>query len=238
MQEKILDMLMKEEEITWQSIIYDLIKKEEMDPWNVDISKLSQKYLETIRTLKEMNFFVSGKVILAASLLLKIKSNKLLNENIASFDNYLFQPEEIEQLEDFEDFDTQERLVKPKLTIKTPLARKRKVSINDLVSALEKALEVEKRRKFRYLRASDPEVEIKIPEKKIDIGQKIKDIYRTITEFFSSNKTKLTFTNLVPSDSKEDKITTFLPLLHLENDNKVNLKQEEHFGEIEIFLNK
>ena len=58
---------------------------------------------------------------------------------------------EQEELENPEDFiqETQERLINPKLTIKTPQARKRKVSVNDLVFALERALEVEQRRKIR-----------------------------------------------------------------------------------------
>ena len=51
-----------------------------------------------------------------------------------------------------------------------------------------------------------------------------------------NKKDKLTFTKLLNSDSKEDKIYTFIPLLHLETDKKVNLDQKQHFGEIEIFL--
>jgi len=47
-------------------------------------------------------------------------------------------------------------------------------------------------------------------------------------------KETLTFTKLVPSEKKEDKIYTFIPLLHLDNQEKVNLMQKEHFGEIEI----
>lgn len=41
----------------------------------------------------------------------------------------------------------------------------------------------------------------------------------------------------MPSQKKEDKIFTFIPLLHLTNQRKVNLEQKEHFGEIEIMLN-
>ena len=47
--EKILNIILKENEITWQTIIYDLINSEQMDPWNVDISLLTQKYIEMIR---------------------------------------------------------------------------------------------------------------------------------------------------------------------------------------------
>ena len=44
MQEQIYDMLLKESEVTWQDIIYDLIKKEQMDPWDVDISKIKLNF--------------------------------------------------------------------------------------------------------------------------------------------------------------------------------------------------
>ena len=37
MQDKILEMLMQKDEITWQTILLDIIKTGEMDPWDVDI---------------------------------------------------------------------------------------------------------------------------------------------------------------------------------------------------------
>ena len=76
MQDRILEMLMHDDEITWQTIIYDLVKSEEMNPWDIDISKLSAKYLDTIKKMKQTNLFISGKVVLASAILLKIKSDK------------------------------------------------------------------------------------------------------------------------------------------------------------------
>jgi segregation and condensation protein A len=228
-------MLLKKDEITWQDLIYDLVKSEKMDPWNIDVSQLSKKYLETLKQLQETNFFISGRVILAAAILLKIKSQKLLTENIANFDSDLFysnEPEEelIDQLED------QERLIQPKLTIKTPLARKRKVSLQDLVSALEKALEVDTRRKRRITDYERIPENIRLPERKIDIGERIKIIYSKITNFFQTGKGKLTFEKLIPSEKKEDKVQTFIPLLHLENQKKIDMEQQIPFGEIKINL--
>src|SRR3989344_5700356 len=138
MQDKILDMLLKKDEITWQSLLYELVRTEQMNPWDIDISILSKKYLETVRKLQEVNFFISGKVILASAILLKIKSDKLLTENIAQFDNQLFQREQLEPSEAMEEVSSE--IIHPKLTIKTPIARRRKVTINDLINALEKAM--------------------------------------------------------------------------------------------------
>ena len=94
MQEKLYNLLMQKDEITWQTIIHDLVRTGEMDPWDIDVSILSQRYIETIRKLQEHNFFLSGKVLLASAILLKLKSDRLVTEYIARLDNQLFPPEE------------------------------------------------------------------------------------------------------------------------------------------------
>jgi len=230
-------MLLKKDELTWQDILYDLIKTERMDPWNIDVSKLSKKYLEIVRKLQETNFFISGKVILASAILLKIKSNKLLTENIVNFDNQLYrQDEEDDYTEQLDDLDF-EQGSQPRLTIKTPIARKRRVSLNDLVDALEKALDVDTKRKIRRQRYEYSDEDLSMPVRKVDVGEKIKEVYSKITEYFKIKQSNLTFTQLLPSKSKEDKVFTFIPLLHLENQKKVGMHQKNSFDEIYISLN-
>jgi segregation and condensation protein A len=237
MQDRVLDILMKENEITWKTIILELIKSEEMNPWDIDISLLTQKYLETIKQLQETNFFLSGKVVLASAMLVKIKSNKLLNEDISNFDNILFHQEEsFDDLDEFLEFKERPKVDVPGLGVKTPQSRKRRVSVKDLITALERALEVNKRRVIRHnalWNYKKPE----IPEKKIDIGELIKDIYSRIKSFLNQ-KEKVTFSKLLPEGEigKKEKILTLYPLLHLSNQEKIDLIQEEHFGEINIEL--
>lgn len=235
MHEKVYDILMQENEITWQSIIHGLIKSEEMNPWDIDVSLLTQKYLETVKKLQETNFFLSGKILLASAMLVKIKSNKLLNEEISNFDNILFHQEEnFDELEDFAQFHERPKFDHPGLGIKTPQSRKRRVSVKDLINALEKALEVNKRRIIRHnalWNFNKPE----IPEKKVNMGDLIKNIYEKIRSFFQK-KEKVTFNKLLPEGDigKKEKILTLYPLLHLDTQEKIDLVQEEHFGEIEI----
>ena len=232
MQDKLYEILINKDEITWQSLIYDLIKSEQLDPWDVDISLLSKRYIGALKQLKEANFFISGKVLLAAAFLLKIKSEKLVDEDLAEFDSLLY-PKEVDELELYEEVPNPYiNTEHPQLTIRTPLARKRKVNINDLIFALQKALEVNQRRTFRKLR--EQEINVKIPEKKVDISKLIKEVYDKIINFFKFKKETLTFTKLVPSEKKEDKILTLIPLLHLDTEEKINLTQEKPFGEIII----
>lgn len=226
----------KTDEITWQGIIYELIKSEQMDPWDIDVSILTQKYIEMLRNLKEHDFRVSGKVLLAAAILLKMKSHKLVGEDLTELDKLLIGVEEqIDEL-GFEETGAIQKLTEiPSLIPRTPQPRKRKVSIFDLVEALERALEVKKRR----LLHSIPPLNLEAPKKKKDITEIIRDVYIKIRSFFVSTlKEKLTFTKLLPSESREDKVHTFIPLLHLAQQNKIELMQETPFGEIEVLLRK
>ena len=234
MQEKIYDMLIKESEVTWQDIIYDLVKTEQMDPWNVDITKITQKYIKTVKAMKDMNFSISGKMVLASAILLKIKSKRLVEEDINNFDSFLFHSEEeFEELDDFMPFQHDHKVEIPRLGIKTPQARKRRVSVKDLIGALEKALRVDSRRKLRlqkFLAFNKPE----IPVKKVDINELIDKIYAQLQKEFEG-KEEVAFSEITPKDSsKQDTVLTLLPLLHLHNSLKVNLHQEDHFGDISI----
>ena len=104
-----------------------------------------------------------------------------------------------------------------------------------MVEALERALEVKKRR----LLHSIPPLNLEAPKKKKDVTQIIREVYGRIRLFFvNALQGKLTFTKLLPSESKEDKVHTFIPLLHLAQQNKIELVQEMPFGEIEILLKK
>lgn len=235
--EQILELLVEKDEVTWQDIMKDLVKSEAMNPWDINISSLTKKYIETIKGLKELDFRISGKVLLAAAILLKIKSNKLVGEDIEYLDRLISEQEEDELLDFEEDLVPREQEQMPKNLIpRTPQPRKRKVSIYDLMGALEKALEVKRRRVLRSI----PPMNVEIPEKKRDISDIIKEVYGKIKVWFwEHKKNHLSFSQLLPEGAtKQDKIYTFVPLLHLTNQRKIDIFQQQHFGEIDILLRK
>lgn len=234
MSDRVLDIILEQNDVTWQTIIYDLIKADEMHPWDIDVSLLTQRYIETIKKLEEMNFFVSGKVLFAAAFLLKLKTEYLVDSDIAYFDSILFP-----QTEMFDDMDLpfqRQKLDLPPLGIRTPMPRKRKVSVQDLMKALERALEVNKRRIIKFNRYYTENVPV-MPDKKVDIVEMIKNIYEKVFGMFQRKET-ITFSKLLPEGdvTKKEKVYTLLPLLHLENEQKVELSQERQFEEIFISL--
>jgi segregation and condensation protein A len=237
-QDYLFELLFEKDEVTWQSMLYELVRSEEMDPWDIDIGLLAERFFEMFQKLEGTDFRVPGKIILAAAILLKIKSNRLLGADLAYFDGLFKDSEEDEEgglLDDLSYSEQKEDLSDVKLIPRTPQPRKRKVSIFDLVDALQKAIEVKRRRVMRDI----PAFEIQIPKKKVEISQIIKDTYKRIKLFFTQNTfNKLTFSQLIPSDNKQDKVYTFIPLLHLEHQRKIDMVQYQHFGEIEIELLK
>ena len=99
--QQIWDLLIKEEEISWRTILYDLVKTEQMDPWNINITLLTKKYIDTIKEMPEHDLRVSGKIVLAAAILLKIKSNHLIDNDFSRFDALLTPDEDLEEIEDY-----------------------------------------------------------------------------------------------------------------------------------------
>jgi segregation and condensation protein A len=225
-------------EIEWREIIYDLINTEQLDPWDIDLSILSNKYLEKIKEYEEADFFMSSKVLLAASLLLRLKSEILLNRYIKSIDEILFGKKE-EKKYSLERIELEEEI--PVLVPKSPIPRYKKVTIAELMNALNKAINTENRRIKKEIINKNAlrESGISLPKRKFSIKDKIKSIHETLIMHFNNNKEKIkiSFTEFVNGDDKE-KLNSFSPLLHLENSKKIWLEQENHFEEIHIWMKK
>jgi len=235
-QEQFYDMLTNKE-VSWQAVIYELIQTEQLDPWNIDLALLSQRYLEKIRALEESNFFISSKVLLAASLLLRIKSEILLNRYIRSLDEILFGKKEDKEIKEFEKIEINEDEI-PELFPRTPLPRFRQVTLQELMSSLNKAINTEQRRIKRELfsRQAEKLAQINIPKTRVNVRDRIRQIYAKIQTYFKKKPlSKLGFSELT-NNNKEEKLIAFLPLLHLDNQQKVWLEQEKHFEEIWIWL--
>ncbi len=227
--------LLFEEKLSWQAIIYDLINTEQLDPWDINLALLSEKFLERVRALEEANFFVSSKVLLAASLLLRIKSEIVLNEDLPALAELLdgkkeeksYVQERIELDEDI-----------PFLVPRTPLPRFRRVTLEELMAALGTAIKTETRRikKEILFRQQEREINIAIPKRSFNLQDKISEVYRKLETIFADRTEKLAFSELTEAHTREERIVRFVALLHLDTQQRVWLEQEGHFEEIWIWL--
>lgn len=241
--QRVLDIVFKEDDLNWKDVIMDLVRVEGMNPWDIDISLLAQKFVSMLSELKKMDFRVSGKMVLASSLLLKIKSDRLLLDGIAGLDSLINGPSEDEFYEEepfeYEQQDLQQFLNdQKKIVPRTPQPRERKVSVFDLVDALEQALDQDAKRHRFMANKRDSQTDPKRPTKTFDLSETMNSITTKLGKLFIKPTTKVYFHDLLPKDSgKQETVYTFLPLLHLENQKKVALDQQEHFGPIQVIVN-
>lgn len=227
----------------WQTIIYGLIHTEQLDPWDIEITVLTKRYFEKIIEMEEMDFYISSKVLLAASLLLRIKSEFLLSRYIRSIDEILFGKKEenkyvVEKIEIDE-----ENL--PLLIPQTPLPRQRKVTLDELMAALNKAINTETRRIKREVAVKRAKKlsEVDFPSfRRVDLKDRIKQFYARVLTVLKKRSispdkhlNKVGYSDLIGKE-REERLACFLPVLHLSNTRKLWLEQENHLDEIWIYL--
>src|SRR5512144_1508254 len=59
-------------------LLLHLIRREEIDIWNIPIARITEQYLEYLQVMKDLNINVAGEWLLMAATLIYIKSRMLL----------------------------------------------------------------------------------------------------------------------------------------------------------------
>ena len=73
---------------SWEQVLYNIIAWEGLDPWDLDISKLSEAFMGHVEGLEELDFKIPAKYVIIAAVLLRMKSEHL------HFIDWLTNPEE------------------------------------------------------------------------------------------------------------------------------------------------
>ena len=230
--------LITSEELSWQSIIYDLIKTEQLDPWDIDIAVLANKYVEIIEALEDADFFVSSKVLLACSLLLRLKSEVLINSYIQDLNDALYGRKDDEKRYELERIEIDEDEL-PILVPRTPMARHKKVTLKDLIEALDHAVNTETRRIKREIvgrQAQKSALKVLPRNNFIPLHIRIKNIHKIVKGHIDSGNSHMKFSCM--ASEREEKLASFIPILHLSHEEKIYLRQQKHFGDIHMTLSE
>ena len=233
MQEKqILGMITSE--ASWEQVIYQIVAWEGLDPWDLDLMVLTKGFMNYLKKLDEMDFKVPAKYLMVATMLLRMKSDHLRLMEIVDASEVC----EVPELEEFEldpdhlDEELEERAAIEVNPITVPpkrLARK-KVVVDDLVAALRRTLRAQERRE---LRKTGRKKRIKISRE--DITKKINSLYEKINGLLSEmEKEEVEFSRVVGKWERKNIVENFLPMIHLDNQKKIDARQEEAFNEIFI----
>lgn len=207
-------------------MVVDLVLRDEMDPWDIDIIGLANRFLEEVRRMARINLRLSGKTLLTSSILLRMKSEHLMPQenghNGHSYEDY------------WEDGAYYTEIDIPPII--TPLRRRteRKVTLFELVDALQRALNEEMLRKnFPPKPRSKPKLIIKVDEE--SVKEKIISLYDRLQEL-SKHTEVIRFVELLPEQTRRHIIEIFLYLLYLDSQGKLIIWQKELFGEIFITM--
>ena len=76
----------QEAEVDGIEILVDMAKHGKIDPWNVDIVEVTDKYLMHLFQSKAQNLRLTGRTLLFAAILLKLKSNVLEGLDVLDFE--------------------------------------------------------------------------------------------------------------------------------------------------------
>ena len=123
----------------------------------------------------------------------------------------------------------------PILVLKTPLARHKKVTLDELMKALNHAINTENKRIKRQIKTFQTQKATSnlLPKKQVPLTIRIQKMYSVITQnILISGRNLMKFQEI--AYEKDQKLSLFLPLLHLANDKKIYLWQPIHFEDIHI----
>ncbi len=246
-EQRIYEVATDKNVLDWRGFLYELIHKEGLDPWNIDVSVLTKTYVEALRSLQQVDFDVSGKLLTIAVFLLRTKTQHLVEKDIRGIEEEIERAREQQGEEGMDLFDEnsflddieQEAIKQPQkyeIKLRNPLARKRKVTIFDLIRTLEKTFDQSNKRRAnvlqrkRMLRYEGPMFD----KKPKDLKVIIEELFNEVLAHIRSSE-KIAFSYLT-QDAKTnlDILEKFLPLLHLVNQERIQVSQDEHFAEIYI----
>ncbi len=205
-------------EPTWKELIVELVDKNKLNPWEIDIVQIVDNYMDAVRGMKSLDLKVPANIMLAASILLRMKSALLV---ITAPDP---QPEE----QYYESSGIESIVVEP-LNFRSRLPPKRRVSLEELISALDEAMKIKEQRSVTSGFVRPP---ISFQVGSTDIKADSEKVYNYIKENVDSENVAL-FSALAKDKSMRNVLLDlFIPMLYLASENRVALRQDRFFDEI------
>ena len=218
-------------------ILVQMAERGEIDPWNIDIVEVTDRFLSELERRKELDLRVSGRTIFYAALLLRMKSEYLDTAGTGGEEDDFDEDALDEAPFDFSDeggsgpIEQLEREIRRRLDRKN--LRKRPVTLFELILELKNA-EKQQRRRQRFRSTLPPEA-MDLDEV---IGIAHEEGYREAAmavlcqcEATIAAEGVLTLRELARLLGK-GQIEVFIPLLFLMAEGKLVLWQEEFFGEV------
>jgi segregation and condensation protein A len=233
-------------------LLVDLARQGELDPWDIDLEKVTSKYLYAISQNPSECLKEAGRAIFYASVLLRMKSDVLFAQSNEALniglhreldDDYLLDEELISANIKQITFNDLEAAIRRKYIQKAK--RFRKLTLQDLIAALQEAKEEEENRVHKKeMRLLDLEYSIIAPEVGDDMlelthAEDLESVIRRLEiilpEYLCDGQ-GLEFKEIVRIVGCWS--NAFLAILFLAHEHIIEFKQENFYGPLWIFSTK
>jgi len=208
----------------------------DMPAEEVDITVLTDRYKEYIDQLQQYDLQVPARAIRVCAALLKMKATAVYFEDEQQEEEMVEDPmafEDGEMIEEEDQGRNPELEMGPELDIPVKAKPRRRVQLDELKDSLRSALEIKEKREQRQARRAEMDEVFEMDEE--DLTSKIDSLFNTIKGMISEEtKEEVEFEKIVESNNTEEKIEKFKHILHLENDRKVDVIQEEFFDDLKV----
>ncbi len=235
-------------------ILIQMAAKGEIDPKNIDIIDVTDRFLRAISAVPKENLRQSGKIIFQASVLLRMKAEHLLVTKLE---------DELGFGDDYVDFDidgspliydSNHQIIGRQITLadleraltrqtKLRQLRHRRVTLEQLIEALREAERLEATRGDRKIKARialDGYSEMRDMDDILDLAhdEDIEDVIarieRLLIGLLEENKLLPLLAIIEALGGRGDWVDAFLAVLFLSNAGKITLEQEEFYGTLFI----
>ena len=240
------------DELDGIEVLVQMAKQGKIDPWNIDIADIADKYMLHIAESKSNNLRVTGRALFFLAVLLKLKSNILVGIDPMQFEvqeevNPEYDDSDDSRFSDdlyYQDYYPDnvipiEDIIQRRTSVK--LNRNRIVTLKDLIRQLEfyeqldkkqavkNSLERAKRRVRNYANMSADDIINLAHEEYIENSVKILN-ENLIKIFEKEEKVELNTLTLLGLD----KISAYIALLFLTAESDFDLEQDEFYSDLYV----
>ncbi len=216
-----------------------LIDKNKMNIYDVNLSDITEQYIEFLNAMEEMNLEIASEFLVMASTLLYLKSKKLLPKQEEE-EEEITEEELIRRIIEYKKFKEISKTLKENYKLYSNRFYKGQEEIKLPKQKLEKDYEPEKIPEIYRLLVERNSVRINQNAKNIEkialvdkytVAEKVREMYKVLVK-----QKRFIFNKLFAINKKEKQevVTAFSGLLEMSRRNKVETSQEKLFGDIVV----
>ena len=218
-------------------LLLHLIKKENIDIFDISIKKITKQYMDYINQMKTMNLDISSEYLVMAAELIELKSKLILPNKTEEIEEEIEEEKNdlINKLIEYEKYKNMTNTFKELESIRKEIYTRESnellqytnnsninydIDLNDLVKAFQK---------FLQNRELSKPLNTRITKKEYSVNIRCNEIRNKL-----KNRKHVKFEELFDIISKEYVVVTFLAILSMAKKQEISINQTNNFNEIII----